>query len=108
MANLISNLQGCLDFFTLPDIQYEEHDGYFVRSAITTDIVRMVNSGELDRSKGRMEVKALDSKFSTCNEDDWKKLLIMIGLMKRNMYLNNMIVIISPLILKQELRESLV
>ena len=75
MANLISNLQGCLDFFTLPDIQYEEHDGYFVRSAITTDIVRMVNSGELDRSKGRMEVKAIDSKFWTCNEDDWKKII---------------------------------
>ena len=52
MANLISNLQGCLDFFTLPDIQYEEHDGYFVRSAITTDIVRVIGynlgtSGEI-------------------------------------------------------------
>ena len=44
MANLISNLQGCLDFFTLPDIQYEEHDGYFVRSAITTDIVRVIGT----------------------------------------------------------------
>ena len=75
MANLVDNLQECLDFFKLPDIQYEEHDGFFIRNSISQELVKMLNSGKLDRSKGRMEVLSLDTKFWTCNEEDWKKII---------------------------------
>jgi len=75
MANLIDTLQGCLDFFKLPDIQYEERTGFEVRGAITKTYVQMLNSGKLDRTKGKMDIKALDTKFWTCNESDWKKII---------------------------------
>ena len=74
MANIIDTLQGCLDFFKLPDIEYEEQTGYEVRSAINKKIVALKNSGEMT-SISNMEIKALDTKFWTCNEADWKKII---------------------------------
>jgi len=75
MENLISNLNDCLDFFKLPEIEYEEQTGFEVRSSISKTMVQMLNSGKLDRTKGKMEIKALDTKFWTCNEADWKKII---------------------------------
>ena len=74
MANLIDTLQGCLDFFKLPDIQYEEQTGFEVRSAISTTMIGWKNSGEMPHT-AKMEIKALDTKFWTCNEADWKKII---------------------------------
>jgi len=74
MANLIDTLQGCLDFFKLPDIQYEERTGLDIRLAINQTIVDWKNSGKIPHT-ATMEIKALDSKFWTCNEADWKKII---------------------------------
>ena len=74
MANLIDTLQGCLDFFKLPDIQYEEQTGFEVRSSISTTMIGWKNSGEMPHTS-KMEIKALDTKFWTCNEADWKKII---------------------------------
>ena len=74
MANLIDTLQTCLDFFKLPDIQYEERTGSAIRLAINQTIVDWKNSGKIPHT-ATMEIKALDSKFWTCNEADWKKII---------------------------------
>ena len=74
MANLIEILQGCLDFFKLPDIHYEERTGFSVRSSISKTIVDLKNSGKMPQSS-KMEIKILDSKFWACNESDWKKII---------------------------------
>tara|TARA_B100000949_G_C14182987_1_gene408320 strand:+ start:179 stop:661 length:483 start_codon:yes stop_codon:yes gene_type:complete len=74
MANLIDTLQDCLDFFKLPDIQYEEQTGFFVRSSINKTLMELKNSGQISHT-AKMEIKALDSKFWTCNEADWKKII---------------------------------
>ena len=74
MENLIPNLKSCIDFFKLPDIEYEEQTGYEVRSAITKTIVTLKNTGKMPHSS-KMEILALDSKFWTCNEADWKKII---------------------------------
>jgi len=74
MANLIDTLQNCLEFFKLPDIQYEEQTGGFVRGAISKTILSWQYSGKLSLSS-KMEIKAIDNKYWTCSEKDWKKII---------------------------------
>ena len=71
MANIIDTLQGCLDFFKLPDIEYEEHDSSFVWGAVNKSIDELKASGKTCT----MEIKPLDSKFWTCTKEDWRKII---------------------------------
>lgn len=68
MDELIDNLKHCLDFFQLPEIEYEENTQHFVRSSI-------VNWKMGIDPKGGMQIMSLDMKYFLCSETDMRAIV---------------------------------